>query len=89
VINGRDVTGGDPKPPVEDAVGWYLKDESGRALDPETQLRWEAWRDEPRNCKEYLSLGRMILQMRRMPPPGQPSRAELIADLEQHFEEPD
>ena len=89
MINGRDGKGGDPKPPVEDAVGWYLKVESGHALDPETQSRWEVWRDEPRNRKEYLRLERMIRQMRRMPPPGQPSRAELIADLEQHIEEPD
>jgi ferric-dicitrate binding protein FerR (iron transport regulator) len=90
VINGRDGKGGDPKPPLlEDAVGWYLKDESGRALDPETQSRREVWRDEPRNRKEYLSLKRMIRQMRRVPPPDQPSRAELIADLEQHIEGPD
>jgi ferric-dicitrate binding protein FerR (iron transport regulator) len=89
VINGRDRKGGDAKAPVEDAVGWYLKVQSGHALDPETQSRWEVWCDEPRNRKEYLKLVRMIRQMRRMPPPGQPSRAELIADLEQHIEESD
>jgi hypothetical protein len=55
----------------------------GRRSDPKSSVV------DARNRKEHLSLVRMLRLMRRMPPPNQPSRAELIADLQQDIEGPE
>jgi hypothetical protein len=78
---------GDGQARVADAVDWYLKNESGQALDSKTLFHWELWYRELHNRNEYLSLVRMGREARRMPAPTLPTGAQLIADIKKHLED--
>jgi len=76
MVSGHEGTGDN------DAVDWYVQNESDHEPDRATLARWELWSNNRQHCKEYEDLVQMMRQLRLLGPPAKPVRSELIADLE-------
>jgi len=65
----------------QEAVDWFVLNESGAAQDAELAHCWEQWCAELGNLAEYDSLWQLAEDLCALPPPSPASRKELLKDF--------
>jgi ferric-dicitrate binding protein FerR (iron transport regulator) len=74
---------GPVEPSTQEAVDWYVHNELGTAFNAETLMQWDSWASNPRNRQEYAEVAEIRQQApRRIEPPADATRGDLLADLE-------
>ena len=64
----------------QEAIQWFVLNESGRMDNEELSERWDEWRGEPLNRAEYIRILRLVEDVRALPPPAPVPRKKLRED---------
>lgn len=67
---------------MDEALEWFVLNESGREQGKGSEARWEFWRRNPRNRNAYLGIMEVVEDARELPPPALVHGAALREDAE-------
>src|SRR5690349_1000255 len=68
-----------PKP-SRTVFEWFVLNDSGGLLEPDNWPEWNEWRHAPGNKMKYIEVLQLIEQLRKMAPPEDVPREELLED---------